>query len=201
MAVEIPICRFCYEDTQTAEDPLWHPCNCRGGIEFVHRRCLLRWIFVDHELREPICHLCKSPYRIPTLDQIEDIPGAPLFYDFLLRNPLVIFLVIQYNVAFVFGMKERAYRSDADAFFYLYGHSILRAAYWILFCSFVRTRNLGLYLEIWNKDFISAALVDAILYCIGRHIPLVNLIGTAWLSVYWNVHKKILLEINRRLLE
>lgn len=201
MITEAPICRFCYDDTNTGENPLWRPCNCRGGIEFVHRRCLLRWIFEGHTLREPNCHLCKSPYRIPTLELIESIPGPPLFYDFLLHNPLVIFLVIQYNVVFVFGIQEVAYRRGAPVFFFLYGHMILRWVFWILFCSVARTRNLGIYLEIWFKEYMSVVLIDAIFYTLGKHIPLVNFLGGAWLSVYWDVHKKTLLEINRRILE
>jgi hypothetical protein len=201
MVTDLPICRFCFEEANTADNPLWRPCNCRGGIEFVHRRCLLRWIFVGYELREAACHLCKAPYSIPTLEQLERIPGPPLFYDFLLRNPLVIFLVIQYNVAFVFAIQEVTYRRGAPVFFFLYGHSILRWIFWILFCSVARTRNLGIYLELWFKDCMSVVLVDMLFYTLGRYVPLVNFMGGAWLAVYWDVHKKILLEINRRLLE
>ncbi len=48
---------------------------------------------------------------------------------------------------------------------------------------------------------MSVVLVDMFFYTLGRHVPLVNFMGGAWLGVYWDVHKKILLEINRRLLE
>ena len=33
-------CRLCWDTSNTAENPLMHVCQCRGGVEFIHYKCL-----------------------------------------------------------------------------------------------------------------------------------------------------------------
>ncbi len=37
------------------------PCMCRGSIEFVHQRCLKRWVFHSQRLT---CQVCLYKYKI-----------------------------------------------------------------------------------------------------------------------------------------
>ena len=70
--VEAPVCRFCLDSTALANDPFLQPCNCKGSVENVHYRCLLRWVYMSGR-REPNeeCNMCKSYYiyEIPTLEE------------------------------------------------------------------------------------------------------------------------------------
>jgi hypothetical protein len=61
---EPPICRFCLDDTVTVNNPFIHPCVCKGSVENVHLRCLLRWIYqrgIGRALNDE-CNMCKTLY-------------------------------------------------------------------------------------------------------------------------------------------
>ena len=55
---EEKICRYCFEDESFAE--LVSPCNCKGSVAFVHKRCALKWM-VASGLR--VCELCNAEFR------------------------------------------------------------------------------------------------------------------------------------------
>ena len=67
------ICRICYTDDDTDENPLIQPCNCSGTMKFIHINCLEKWIStrscieIDKNnncsvyiIKEVECELCKS---------------------------------------------------------------------------------------------------------------------------------------------
>lgn len=37
------LCYMCYDATDSAENPLVAPCDCRGDTRFVHMQCLQKW--------------------------------------------------------------------------------------------------------------------------------------------------------------
>lgn len=69
------ICRFCLDDATTDENPFIQPCNCKGSIEHVHLKCLLRWIFSSPRHNDS-CNMCSYHY-IYTIPQLEDGSLAP----------------------------------------------------------------------------------------------------------------------------
>ena len=38
------LCRFCWDNTNTVENPLLSVCKCSGGVGFVHYTCLKYWL-------------------------------------------------------------------------------------------------------------------------------------------------------------
>ena len=41
---ETVTCRFCWDATNTEENPLFQCCSCSGGVKFIHLSCLRFWI-------------------------------------------------------------------------------------------------------------------------------------------------------------
>ena len=67
------ICRICYTEDDTEENPLIQPCICSGTMKFIHINCLEKWIStrscieVDKNdncsvyiIKEVECELCKT---------------------------------------------------------------------------------------------------------------------------------------------
>lgn len=194
-------CRFCLESDATAENPLWQPCGCRGGMAHVHRRCLMRWIVAGDQLRETSCHLCKQRYRIAAVESLEHIPGPPNLLDFFLRNPIVLMLVVQYNVAFILGYRTWLFENGAYLFYIDFGHRIIQALYICMFLAAARTKNPGLYTELWmQREYIWIPFCHAGLLIAAQKNPIFGYVADVWLGAYWHAHRATLLEINRRLL-
>jgi hypothetical protein len=69
-------CRFCFESARE-DDPLIAPCACRGGQEYIHAKCLLRWqrmvvvqapthpAFWNEDTRSNVCNVCKEAFTTP----------------------------------------------------------------------------------------------------------------------------------------
>lgn len=56
------ICRICHMAEPTNE--LINPCNCRGTLGYVHRRCLENWLSRSGLTR---CELCLFVYRTKSI--------------------------------------------------------------------------------------------------------------------------------------
>ena len=67
------ICRICYQEDDTKENPLIQPCLCSGSLKYIHLNCLKQWIGtrscirVDNNdycsiflVKEINCELCKN---------------------------------------------------------------------------------------------------------------------------------------------
>ena len=70
---EEDICRFCWQGSMSAENPLLCSCKCDGTMKFLHYLCLKEWIKtkVVHKHNACVnsylwktfeCEICKSPY-------------------------------------------------------------------------------------------------------------------------------------------
>lgn len=38
------MCRFCWMDTETDDNPKVCPCNCQGSVKWIHFKCLKQWL-------------------------------------------------------------------------------------------------------------------------------------------------------------
>ena len=69
------ICRICYIEEETIDNPLIQPCICSGSMKYIHLDCLKQWlqtsIFVKIEesqdcsiylFKTPECELCKTKF-------------------------------------------------------------------------------------------------------------------------------------------
>jgi len=43
MAEEEDVCKVCRSPGEV-DDPLFHPCACKGSVRFVHQSCLQQWL-------------------------------------------------------------------------------------------------------------------------------------------------------------
>lgn len=68
-----PICYMCYESTDTKEDPMVAPCDCKGDTRYLHVQCLLKWHHLSGNTNQqvvrtagngaPACKICGSAYK------------------------------------------------------------------------------------------------------------------------------------------
>ncbi|GMG04516.1 unnamed protein product [[Candida] boidinii] len=61
--MEEPTCRICRCEG-SPEDPLFHPCKCRGSIKYIHQDCLSAWL--SHSNKKS-CDICHTPYTFKTI--------------------------------------------------------------------------------------------------------------------------------------
>ena len=69
------ICRICYMEEETGENPFIHPCTCTGSMKFIHLKCLKKWISnkscvkidttdncIVYIIKPVECELCKTKF-------------------------------------------------------------------------------------------------------------------------------------------
>ncbi|KAI5949333.1 hypothetical protein KGF54_005568 [Candida jiufengensis] len=62
MAADIDhTCRICRGEG-TPNQPLYHPCKCRGSIKYIHQDCLLEWLKHSNKSTEK-CDICNTNYK------------------------------------------------------------------------------------------------------------------------------------------
>ncbi|CCD22435.1 E3 ubiquitin-protein ligase SSM4 NDAI_0A02770 [Naumovozyma dairenensis CBS 421] len=70
-------CRVCRGEA-TDDNPLFHPCKCKGSIKYIHESCLLEWIASKNlDISKPgtkvNCDICHYPIHFKTT-YVEDMP-------------------------------------------------------------------------------------------------------------------------------
>eukprot|EP00347_Sterkiella_histriomuscorum_P004392 403360635 len=72
------VCRFCYESQESEynyinnnsyqqrketviANALIAPCECKGSIKYIHKKCLKKWVTKSHQLNTK-CSICQSTY-------------------------------------------------------------------------------------------------------------------------------------------
>lgn len=58
-------CRICRGEG-TEDQPLLHPCKCRGSIKYIHQDCLMEWLKHSNKSTKQ-CDICNTPYRFRTI--------------------------------------------------------------------------------------------------------------------------------------
>lgn len=82
-------CRICRGEA-TMDNPLFHPCRCKGSIKYLHEPCLLEWINARHiDINRPgtsvECDICHYPFQFKTNydeNMPEKIPLKILIFNF-----------------------------------------------------------------------------------------------------------------------
>ncbi|SCU85077.1 LAFA_0D13762g1_1 [Lachancea sp. 'fantastica'] len=64
-------CRICRGEHST-DQPLFHPCKCRGSIKYIHENCLMEWVASKNvDLSRPgsemKCDICHFPIQLTTV--------------------------------------------------------------------------------------------------------------------------------------
>jgi hypothetical protein len=65
-----PTCYMCFDDEDTAENPMITPCKCLGDTRYVHVNCLRKWHTAEADNQicflssvDATCSVCKSSFR------------------------------------------------------------------------------------------------------------------------------------------
>lgn len=59
------LCRICRGEA-TRNQPLIHPCKCRGSIRYIHENCLMEWLKHSNKSTKK-CDICNTPYKFTTI--------------------------------------------------------------------------------------------------------------------------------------
>jgi len=67
---DAPVCYMCFDDENSAANPLITPCKCRGDTRFVHVNCLRKWHTAEADNQicflssvDATCSVCKSTFK------------------------------------------------------------------------------------------------------------------------------------------
>lgn len=100
-------CRICRGEA-TAQQPLIHPCKCRGSIRYIHQDCLMEWL-LHLPSKSRSCDICNTPYHFRTIYHPETprrMPASEIYTRVmtLLRRWVVRHVLITLYAACVFQM-------------------------------------------------------------------------------------------------
>ena len=69
------VCRICYGEEESEDNPLVQPCTCSGSMKYIHLNCLKTWINTSvniklesteycniYSYKEAECELCKTNF-------------------------------------------------------------------------------------------------------------------------------------------
>ncbi|XP_022103934.1 E3 ubiquitin-protein ligase MARCH9-like [Acanthaster planci] len=85
LSLDTPTCRICQDSK--APYRLVSPCGCSGSSEFVHRRCLLKWITLKGAEE---CEICQKPYNKRILQGAHFTPSE----ENTIASSIVVFLLL-----------------------------------------------------------------------------------------------------------
>lgn len=197
-----PYCRICYEQVDTGRNPLIVPCECRGSLRHVHRRCLLRWVLLNEARPETKCHLCGVPYAVQGFNRLEDIPDDRGLMELCLKYPAILLLMAHYAVLFLFQHIPKPLWNTKFALWSSAIHGGIHLAYLTLFLLKMSVRNPALYILFIMRNWAFVPGLHYVLYVL--YSPAFNFVGYAadlWLTAYWIAHTRTLRRINDHLLE
>ena len=194
-----PLCRFCLEPSSDPLNPLISPCPCSGTVQFVHRACLYRWIFMDTDEANNICSICKTPFLEDHLPKLEVIPPKDRLY-FFLDNSTASLLLAHYVICFILSNTLRT--EDFLYHFLVTSQISVNVTYMALFLATARVKNWQEYISVSYVSYawlITYHLLS--LFALSRGMFILSIPLGASLNLYWRTHIKTLKYVNVRLLE
>jgi E3 ubiquitin-protein ligase DOA10 len=100
---EEKFCRVCRCEG-TPDQPLFHPCKCRGSIKYIHQDCLTYWL--DHSNKDT-CDICHSKFNFKIIYN-ENVPkNLPI--KIILKQFFKYFIQFQYIIVKYFLMFFSAF--------------------------------------------------------------------------------------------
>ncbi|XP_023635091.1 probable E3 ubiquitin ligase SUD1 [Capsella rubella] len=75
----LDICRI-FQSPEEPDNPLRHPCACRGSLKFIHSDCLFLWL---NRRKCNHCEICKRRYSIVPVYS-ENAPERLSYHEFLM---------------------------------------------------------------------------------------------------------------------
>lgn len=88
--MDSPTCRVCRTEAST-DQPLFHPCRCRGSMKYIHQECLEFWL--QHSNKRS-CDICHTPFRFNIIYDESAPKYLPLRY--IIAQAFSYFVSFQY---------------------------------------------------------------------------------------------------------
>ena len=176
-------CRFCLETDSDKNNPLISPCLCSGSVAFIHRNCLLRWVFIDTYVTRDRCSICKAAFSKDIMPRLEVITTG-IFEPFLERS----FLASMVHLVIAFVLIRFAEEYDAE--YWIQSQLSLVTSYWIVFACSIRVRNLREYIAVSYKSYgivLTYHLTGLLLVAYGA--PLASILVASSMSRFWRIHR------------
>ncbi|CAG99021.1 uncharacterized protein KLLA0_F27709g [Kluyveromyces lactis] len=112
-AGNFPTCRICMLEG-TSDNPLFHPCKCKGSIKYIHQLCLIEWLQSKHvDVTKPgagmVCSICNHPIAFQTL------------YDESMPEKIPLLLLLKHSVFKIFGKLNHYFKFTLIAFLFFIG--------------------------------------------------------------------------------
>ncbi|XP_027144862.1 uncharacterized protein LOC104928472 [Larimichthys crocea] len=76
LSKEENVCRICYCNDNSPENPLVSPCRCKGSMKYIHLECLKRWILVKLQSRCTAIIVSLHREEIQKNEGLEESPAA-----------------------------------------------------------------------------------------------------------------------------
>ncbi len=188
------VCRICYIEEDTEENPLIQPCICSGSMKYIHLNCLKHWIstkslikmesnnnFTKYKIKPVECELCKS--KLP-----DYIRHNSKLYCILDHSDYENYISIEYlsidkrkNRFLYIGNLEnkkeikigRGHNSDII----FNDVSVSR-----LHCKLLNTFN-GIYIEDNNSKFGTLILIQTPILHLNESLPLYMQVGRTFMHI------------------
>ena len=188
------VCRFCLDSADTKRNPLIDPCECRGSVQFVHERCLMKWRRINPSRNAEFCLICLTPYQMKQLLALEHIPDQNKLVFLFLRFPILPWFATNYIMIFHLSLGRE---KTVFGLFVPYQY-IFQIVYFFLFYLVWNVRNPRMYWQHWRNIgslymvFLYLG-VNLLMHCglYGMILP-INL----FLALLWQRHLHILTLMN-----
>ena len=196
-----PLCRFCLELNTDQLNPLISPCPCRGSVQYIHRACLYRWMFMDLDDIKLSCSICKNPFLNTALPAFEVVPKKGTIIDTMLESSLSMLFAIHYILVF---LLSKPYRGE-DNFLsrYIFASQLaLHVLYGSLFFLNANIKNWKEYVHISHISYGCILVYHSLSVYLMLHGFLVFTLPVGGsMNMYWITHKNALAKVNAGLIE
>eukprot|EP00474_Spongospora_subterranea_P006784 CRZ07242.1 hypothetical protein [Spongospora subterranea] len=178
-----PSCRICLEDSAVSD--LIQPCQCKGSIRYVHRRCLNEWRAVSQKRNSFFsCELCNASYYFSDQGRRRSHVRyfaiglmAPVFCGIVVGSGYIMKIVELFLTQDFPAWKEFL---SIDKLHVIYG-VLLPAAFGLgPFCSVINIGTphiLNLALNGFSLDSITQFMLEVIVFAIGIIIGLSRILS------------------------
>ena len=113
------VCRICYIE-EDKNNPLIAPCECKGSVQYIHKRCLYTWIRIS--LRNT-CELCKTIFKMELI-KFEKVYRPNLYFLQLSTRPDLIFVELL-SLYFLYLQYTLSYTREASYSKYQHIYNII----------------------------------------------------------------------------
>ncbi len=122
--MSLDICRICLEGQQVIETFQWElicPCNCKGSVKYVHRKCLEEWRNTNY-INYYECSICKFEYILDkyiNFDKLYNNIINQINLTEILSNSWNIFLALSFFILpnkFIFYITNTKLNNDINIY-------------------------------------------------------------------------------------